>query len=201
MQLANVYYAVAHVPALIIFLVWLFALHRPRYPAIRNALALTTGACLLIQLIPLAPPRLLPELGVLDTPLLYHQSVYGAHRHRRGGAAVGHALRPRRLGAASSASARSWSARSRWRWLVLAHPVLTTWVVVVTGNHFWLDGVGGRGAPRPRLPGAALEPGDGAEDVGGRTPSDAGAVPADPVQLPVGPIGAEPFRPGTARAC
>ena len=30
---------------------------------------------------------------------------------------------------------------SRWRWIVLAHPVLTITVVVVTANHWWLDGV------------------------------------------------------------
>ena len=30
---------------------------------------------------------------------------------------------------------------SRWRWAVLLHPALTAMVVVVTGNHFWLDGV------------------------------------------------------------
>ena len=30
---------------------------------------------------------------------------------------------------------------SRWRWLVVAHPVLTLLVVVATANHFWLDGI------------------------------------------------------------
>jgi len=30
---------------------------------------------------------------------------------------------------------------SRWRWLVLAHPVLTLIVVAATANHWWLDGV------------------------------------------------------------
>jgi hypothetical protein len=30
---------------------------------------------------------------------------------------------------------------SRWRWLILLHPVLTMLVVVVTANHFWLDGL------------------------------------------------------------
>jgi hypothetical protein len=138
-QIANVYYAVAHVPAMLIFLVWLFALHRPRYPKIRNALAITTGACLLFQLIPLAPPRLLPELGVLDTPLLYHQSVYGqigtgiaAQLSAMPSVHVAWALLVG-IGAVMVSS-------SRWRWLVLAHPALTVWVVVVTGNHFWLDG-------------------------------------------------------------
>jgi len=31
--------------------------------------------------------------------------------------------------------------RSRWRWLILAHTAATVYVVVVTANHFWLDGV------------------------------------------------------------
>ena len=31
--------------------------------------------------------------------------------------------------------------RNRWRWLAAAYPVLTLLVVVVTANHFWLDGI------------------------------------------------------------
>jgi hypothetical protein len=30
---------------------------------------------------------------------------------------------------------------SRWRWLALAHPVLTVFVIAATANHFWLDGI------------------------------------------------------------
>ena len=33
------------------------------------------------------------------------------------------------------------AARSRWRWLALLYPVATTLVVVVTANHFWMDGI------------------------------------------------------------
>jgi hypothetical protein len=33
------------------------------------------------------------------------------------------------------------SGPSRWRWLIVAHPVLTAAVVVGTGNHFWADGI------------------------------------------------------------
>ena len=29
----------------------------------------------------------------------------------------------------------------RWRWLVLLHPIITTTVVVITANHYWLDGL------------------------------------------------------------
>jgi hypothetical protein len=32
---------------------------------------------------------------------------------------------------------------TRWRWIALAHPIVTMVVVVVTGNHYWLDGVVG----------------------------------------------------------
>ena len=31
--------------------------------------------------------------------------------------------------------------RRRWRWLAAAYPVITLLVVVVTANHFWLDGI------------------------------------------------------------
>ena len=31
--------------------------------------------------------------------------------------------------------------RSRWRWLAAAYPVVTMLIVVVTANHFWLDGI------------------------------------------------------------
>jgi hypothetical protein len=33
------------------------------------------------------------------------------------------------------------TARTRWRWLALAHPIVTLLVVVVTANHYWLDAI------------------------------------------------------------
>ena len=139
-QFANLYYAGIHVPALIIFLIWLFVLHRSRYPKVRNTLALLTAACLVIQFLPVAPPRFIPGIGIVDAPALYHQSVYG----------------PVGTGIAAQLSAMpsvhvAWAllvglaavmiSRSRWRFLVLAHPVLTIWAVVATGNHYWADGI------------------------------------------------------------
>ena len=46
-------------------------------PEARNVILLATFACLAVQLIPVAPPRLIPGHVVVDTPLLYGQSVYG----------------------------------------------------------------------------------------------------------------------------
>jgi hypothetical protein len=33
-----------------------------------------------------------------------------------------------------------WSLGTRWRWLACLYPALTWWIVIVTGNHYWLDG-------------------------------------------------------------
>ena len=123
-----------------VFLVWLYFRHRDRYPHYRNTLAVLTFACFVIQLFPVAPPRLLSGVGFVDTALLYHQSVYGA---------VG-------TGISDQVSAMpslhiAWAclialavvqvSTSRWRWLIVLHPIATMLVVVVTANHYWLDGI------------------------------------------------------------
>ena len=139
-QFANLYYAIAHVPAVIIVLLWLFVRHRDDYPAIRNVLALLTGACLVIQLVAVAPPRFLPDLGFVDTAHQFGQSVYP-----QVGTGVNNqmsAMPSLHVGwAVLVAFAAIVASRSRWRWLVLAHPALTCWAVVVTANHWWLDGI------------------------------------------------------------
>jgi hypothetical protein len=138
-EASNVFYAGVHVPALGIFLVWLFVRHRAQFARYRDALAVLTLLCLLAYLVPVAPPRLLPKLGLVDTGLLYHQSVYG-----RPGTGIADQL------SAMPSVHMAWAlfialtvvqvSRSRWRWLIVAHPVATMLVVVVTANHYWLDG-------------------------------------------------------------
>ncbi|MEO5723696.1 MAG: phosphatase PAP2 family protein [Ilumatobacteraceae bacterium] len=140
MQFLNIYYGGAHVPAVGIMLVWLFVRHRDKYSFVRTTLALSIAGCLAIQMIPVAPPRFLPELGFVDAGLLYHLSVYGA-----GGSGVSNqlaAMPSLHVGwAVLVAAAAVWIGRGRWRWLVVAHPVLTVVAVVATANHWWLDGV------------------------------------------------------------
>ena len=139
-QLMNGYYAIAHVPALVIFLIWLFTWHRENYGPWRDTIALTTGACLLIQLVPVAPPRMFTDLGFVDAAKLFDQSVYGA---------VGSGIADQ-LSAMPSVHV-GWAvivgvavvtvSRSKWRWLVLLHPAMTILAVTATANHWWLDGV------------------------------------------------------------
>jgi hypothetical protein len=139
-QFANLYYASLHFPVLIACLIWLFVAHRDRYGQLRTTLVIFTGVCLLIQLIPVAPPRMLPSTGMVDTAVRYGQSVYATHA----------GFDPDQLSAMPSVHV-GWAilvaimvisnARSRWRWLVVLYPVMTTLAVVVTANHFWLDGI------------------------------------------------------------
>jgi hypothetical protein len=136
-QAANLYYAAMHFPMMFVFLIWLFARHRDRYRPVRQVLAWTTLTCLLIQLLlPLAPPRMFP--GIVDTGLKYGQSVYAS-----GSPADQLSAMPSvHVGWAVLVGYYAWRvSTSRWRYLGVAHAALTVFVVVATGNHWWLDGV------------------------------------------------------------
>ncbi len=135
----NEFYAFVHAPALAVCLVWLFVRHRRHYAPVRTVLALVTGASLVIQLFPVAPPRLLPLLGVVDTGALIGPRVYtpGAP-----GLDQLSAMPSLHVGwSIVIAGAVVWVCRRRWRWLAVAYPILTLLAVVVTGNHFWADGI------------------------------------------------------------
>jgi len=139
-QASNLYYDILHFPLLGACLIWLYARHRESYPRVRTTIAVFTGASLLIQLIPVAPPRLLPMTGMVDTAVQYGQSVYSWS----GGfdADEFSAMPSVHVGwALIVAVAIITVSRSRWRWLAAAYPVATLLVVVVTANHFWLDGI------------------------------------------------------------
>ncbi|BFV57040.1 phosphatase PAP2 family protein [Kitasatospora sp. CMC57] len=138
---ANYYYAVMHFGVMLVLLAWVFVRRRARYAWLRNTVVLTTAACLLVQFLPVAPPRMLPGNGFVDVAAEYGQSVYGG--------AVGGMVADQ-LSAMPSVHV-AWCvivavavvviARGPWRWLVVLHPVLTVYVVVVTANHFWADGL------------------------------------------------------------
>jgi hypothetical protein len=137
-QLVNVFYLVAHIGSLLIFLPWMFFRHRAQYRRWRNVIAVFTGISLLIQLVSVAPPRLLPQFGFVDTAALYHESAY----QHLGRGLIGQlsSMPSIHVGwAIAIAMAVISASTSRWRWLVLAHPILTTYAVVATANHFWLD--------------------------------------------------------------
>jgi membrane-associated phospholipid phosphatase len=133
---ANLYYAAMHMTMMLTFLIWLFVRHRDQYRPVRQVMAWTTLGCLLVQLLPVAPPRMLP--GIVDTGLLYNESVYS------NGLPIDQlsAMPSVHVAWAVLVGYYAWRiSPSRWRYLGPAHAVMTILVVVVTGNHWWLDGI------------------------------------------------------------
>ena len=128
-----------HFAAMIALLAWVFIRHRARYAWVRTTVVLVTAACLLIQFIPVAPPRLLPDGELVDVAAEYGEFVYTAGF---GG------VRADELSAMPSVHV-AWCvlvavavitvSRSPWRWLILLHPLVTVAVVIVTANHYWAD--------------------------------------------------------------
>jgi hypothetical protein len=141
-EVANSYYATMHFPVTLAFLVWMFIRRPDYYLWIRRSLVILTSAALLGHLaFPLAPPRMLPQLGFVDTGILYDMSVYGAHGANS--IANQYAAMPSLhvAWAALVAVGLIVSTNTWWRWFWLIHPVITLAVVVVTANHYWLDGI------------------------------------------------------------
>ncbi|WP_433291733.1 phosphatase PAP2 family protein [Actinoplanes sp. CA-030573] len=139
---ANCYYAYVHFPATAAALIWLYVRRPERYVATRRLLAWLTASALVVHLLfPLAPPRMLASVGMLDTGRLFGPAVYGSpstdtltnQYAAMPSLHVGWAL--------AVAIALIGATRGRWRWLWSAHPLITLMVVVATGNHYWLDAI------------------------------------------------------------
>ncbi|GAA4142933.1 phosphatase PAP2 family protein [Phytohabitans flavus] len=141
-RLANLYYVGVHFPGTIAAMVWLWVRHRPDYLRMRTEMAVLTGAALFVHVIfPLAPPRLVSGFGMVDTMISTGPSAY-PDSSTAGVANQFAAMPSLHVGwALLVAIAVIRVTSSRWRWLALAHPALTVSVVVITANHYWLDGI------------------------------------------------------------
>jgi len=195
-HLANGFYATVHAPALLVFLVWLFLRHRDHYPRVRNVVAAVTGMCLFMHWFPVAPPRMYPQLGFVDVARSLGESVYGP---------VGQGI-SNQVSALPSLHA-GWAliiafgvivaSPSRWRWWIVAHPVLTMLVIAATANHWWLDSIAAAA-----VLGVALAAQWAIGRVWARSRGRA-ALEAESVDLTepaLGPDPLEPFEPAPAPA-
>lgn len=170
LQLLNTFYGTAHFIVTITVFFVLFRRRKDVFPLYRNALAAMTGLAIIgFALFPLMPPRLLDEpcppngfggaciqhelrnyngattFGFVDTleefggpwnfsegPVAQASNQYAAMPSLHIGWASWVALGILPL------------ARRRWvKLAVVLYPALTLFTIVVTGNHFWIDGVGG----------------------------------------------------------
>tara|TARA_X000000368_G_scaffold399292_1_gene370122 strand:+ start:4043 stop:4924 length:882 start_codon:yes stop_codon:yes gene_type:complete len=138
-KIANTFYFVMHFPSMIIFLLWVMVRRIEWMPQVRASLCLATFSGLIIHLLfPLMPPRLMVSYGFIDTA-----KVFGPDPYSLGIAKAANefaAMPSLHVGwALLIALAAIRILKTPARWLMLLHPILTTVVVVITANHFWLD--------------------------------------------------------------
>ena len=139
-QACNAFYVYGHFNGLILFLAWIFVYHRSSYPSVRMSVVLLTAGCFVVHLVTVAPPRLLPGAGFVDTAAQYGQSVYGPTTLEVADQLS--AFPSVHVGWAALVAWWMWRVSPwRWGWLGVAHLVTTSFVVVATANHFWLDGL------------------------------------------------------------
>jgi len=142
LRFANLYYIIFHVAPVGIFLVWLFVRHRDEYSKWRNIFAGASLACIIIQTIPVAPPRMFPQFGFIDTGQVYGPQVYDSVGGNLAGQLAAMPSMHVLWAVAIGASVMSVST-SKWRWIGFAHAVLTVYAVTVTGYHWLADGIVG----------------------------------------------------------
>ncbi|SHN33418.1 phosphatase PAP2 family protein [Actinacidiphila paucisporea] len=142
----NYYYATLHFIVTIGVLIWLYVYHPGRYGPARLVVFLTTWLALIgFWAYPLAPPRLMTGGGFIDTVMVHHTW---------GSLSQGDLAQVSNQYAAMPSMHIGWSlwcgitivtlAKPLWaRILGGLYPVATLLVIISTGNHFWMDAVGG----------------------------------------------------------
>jgi PAP2 superfamily len=141
----NSFYGIAHFTVTAGIMLWLYH-RRASYSRYRNAILVTTLVALVGYLtFPLAPPRMLPEYGFFDamarygSPWTYENSAVGSISNQFA------AMPSLHIGWALWCSWVIWK-EGAFRWLRPVAVLYTSFVlltIVATGNHYFLDAVGG----------------------------------------------------------
>jgi hypothetical protein len=144
-DMANFMYVNSHFVMTTGALVWLYLRHNDRFYFVRNMFMVAMGLALVgYVLLPTAPPRFFPELGFVDT-IAYYVNV----KHDSGLVALFfnpyaavpsmHVAFALLISVPALLVVRNRVAKVLWG----VYPVLVAFVVIVTGNHWFMDAVAG----------------------------------------------------------
>ncbi|HYI20647.1 MAG TPA: phosphatase PAP2 family protein [Solirubrobacteraceae bacterium] len=126
-------------------LAFIYLRRNPSFYFIRNMFMVAMGiALVLYAAYPTAPPRFMPEWGFSDsvaefTGITASGSSADALYNPFAAVPSMHVAFALMLGVPMAAMARRRAVKALW----YAYPVLVSWVVVVTGNHWWFDAAAG----------------------------------------------------------
>ncbi len=156
-QFWNLFYGTFHFGLTVFALVWIYRRHPYLYARQRSTFLCTTGLALVgFGLFPLMPPRLLSDCGEFGAclaalyPFVDTVSDIGGLWSFDSGTMQRVSNQYAAMPSLHFAWA-AWCTVALWpvvvsrtgRVLVAAYPPATLFAVVVTGNHFWIDAVGG----------------------------------------------------------
>lgn len=144
---ANYFYGSLHFVVTIFAGILLYRTFSDDYPRFRNALAITTAVALVgFVTFPLMPPRLLPShYGFIDT-LAKYPTIWSFNSGAASKISNQYAAMPSVHIAWATWCAVALVPRVKKTWakvLAFCYPFFTLTVIVITGNHYVLDAVGG----------------------------------------------------------
>ena len=144
-QAMDWFYANAHLPATILILTWIYLYRHETWSFFRNwFLTMNALAMTVFAILPVAPPRLVPTSGVVDTLYLYspHNYSTGVMSFVTNQYA---ALPSLHIGYAVFLSLAVFllSSNRVARVLAVVYPLVVLFAIVVTGNHYLIDAVAG----------------------------------------------------------
>lgn len=144
---ANQVYLNSQFSITLAFLVWLYLFRNESYYFVRNMFVVAMGLALVgYTLYPTAPPRMLTEYGFVDTI-----TDFSNVNHDSALAKIfinPYAAVPSMHCAFALMVGMTGARLARWRPVKVfwaCWPLLVAWVVIVTGNHYWIDAVLGWG--------------------------------------------------------
>ena len=142
---ANYMYMNSHFVVTTAFLVWLYVFRNQNFYFVRNMFMVAMALAIVgYALVPTAPPRLFPQEGFVDTITDFAQVNHDSGLVKlfiNPYAAIPsmHVAFSTMIGVTGVLISRHTFAKVLWA----AYPLLVFWVVVVTANHFWIDGAAG----------------------------------------------------------
>ncbi|MGA2286165.1 MAG: phosphatase PAP2 family protein [Dehalococcoidia bacterium] len=143
-DIVNGIYLYGHLPLLVGCGIWIYVQSRERYRVYRNALLISAVIGLFIYgFFPVAPPRLMPNLGFVDTIAMFNNKS----NTMQPGFIVNHYAAVPSLhfgwallvGIALIDVARNWWMRT----FAVLFPTFMFFAIVLTGNHFIFDAMAG----------------------------------------------------------
>jgi hypothetical protein len=147
LDIANRTYFISQFTVSTAFLLWVYARRQPYYARVRNALLAANYVSVIVLFVyPLAPPRVVPGAGFIDTlnanAVNLNSGFIAALNNPNSAMPSLHASYAIVLGIAGFLLARTTVVRLLWT----LYPLLVFYSVIATGNHYVLDVVGGAAA-------------------------------------------------------